>query len=72
MDDVIARWVADRILDDPAILSGHLVVDVQNGVVILEGRMDSAEACAAASRQAWATAGVRDVSNRLITAARDR
>ncbi len=69
---MIARRVADRILDDPAILSGHLVVDVQNGVVILEGRMASAEACAAASRHAWATAGVRDVSNRLTTSARDR
>lgn len=65
VDDAIARRVADRIISDPAIHSGHLVVDVQNGVVILQGRMDSEEACTAVSRQAWATAGVRDVANRL-------
>ncbi|MCM4078895.1 BON domain-containing protein [Actinoplanes sp. TRM88002] len=72
MDETVAHRVAERILDDPAILSGHLVIDVQNGVVILEGRMDCVEACAAASRQAWATAGVRDVSNRLTTSAAER
>lgn len=68
LDEIIAREVADRFIEDPAIGSGQVVVEVQNRVVILKGWIDSAAARAAAGRQAWATPGVYDVSNRLTTA----
>jgi osmotically-inducible protein OsmY len=65
LDEILARRVADQLLEDPQIRNGRVVVAVQNRVVILEGRMDSCEACEAAGRQAWATSGVHDVLNRL-------
>ena len=66
VDEMIARRVADRFRHEPEIRSGHVVVAVQNRVVILRGRVDSPEARAAAGRQAWATPGVYDVCNRLL------
>jgi osmotically-inducible protein OsmY len=65
VDAALARRVAERLLRPPLLDSGHLVVDVQNGVVILAGRLDSQDACDAASERVWATPGVRDVLNRL-------
>ena len=67
LDELIARRVADRFLRDPEIRSGHVLVAVQNRVVILKGRVDSDDARAAASKQAWSTPGVYDVCNRLLT-----
>lgn len=67
LDELIARRVADRFLRDPQIRSGHVLVAVQNRVVILKGRVDSDDARSAAGRQAWATPGVYDVCNRLLT-----
>jgi osmotically-inducible protein OsmY len=66
VDAMLARRVAHRFLADPAIGSGHVVVAVQNRVVILEGRLNSRRARDAAGQQAWATPGVFDVSNRLL------
>lgn len=65
LDEVLARMVADRFVLEPALGAGHVVVAVQNRVVILEGRLRSAEARAAAGRLAWDIPGVYDVSNRL-------
>jgi osmotically-inducible protein OsmY len=64
-DGELARMVGERLLGEPEITGGYVRVSVQNRVVILEGRVPSAEAKAAASRQAWLTPGVFDVSNRL-------
>lgn len=69
-DEMLAHRVADRFLADPRIRSGHVVVDAQNGVVILEGRLDSEEACEAAALLSWSTPGVRDVSSRLSARSR--
>jgi osmotically-inducible protein OsmY len=69
LDEVLARMVADRFVLDPAMGSGHVVVAVQNRVVILEGRLRSAAAREAASRLAWETPGVFDVCNRLVVSA---
>lgn len=67
-DELLARRVADRFVNDPDLRSGHVVITVQNRVVILKGRVDSPVAKDAASRQAWATPGVFDVCNRLLPA----
>lgn len=65
VDIALARRVAEGLLRPPLLDSGHLGVDVQNGVVILAGRLDSQDACDAASERVWETPGVRDVVNRL-------
>ena len=67
VDERLAHQVADRIGDDPAMGGAQPEVSVQNRVVILEGRIDSAAAKEAAGRQAWSTPGVYDVCNRLIS-----
>ncbi len=72
MDELLARMVADRFVLDPAIGSGHVVVAVQNRVVILQGRLRTDAAREAAGRQAWATPGVFDVCNRLEVGADDQ
>jgi osmotically-inducible protein OsmY len=71
VDEMLARRVADRFLGDPVIRSGHVVVAVQNRVVVLEGRIDSRRARDAAGQHAWATPGVFDVSNRLYAPGSD-
>ncbi|MBB4693234.1 BON domain-containing protein [Paractinoplanes abujensis] len=65
MDDALARRVAMALLRAPLVASGHLVVDVQNGVAVLAGSLETQEACDAAAEQAMATPGVRDVLNQL-------
>jgi osmotically-inducible protein OsmY len=64
-DGELARMVGERLLGDPEITGGYVRISVQNRVVILEGRVPTPEAKAAAGRQAWQTPGVFDVSNRL-------
>jgi hypothetical protein len=61
----LARLVVDELVRDRQIRAGHVVVTVQNGVVILEGQVDDPQTQAAAARRAWAIPGVFDVSNRL-------
>ena len=67
VDERLARQVADRVIAEPAVRAGQLEITVQNRVVILAGRIDSAEAKHAAGRQAWSTPGVYDVCNLLVT-----
>ena len=64
-DIELARQVGERLMGDPEITGGHVRITVQNRVVILQGRVPTAEAKAAAGRQAWSTPGVFDVNNRL-------
>lgn len=68
LDELLARRVAERFVQDPEIRSGHVVIAVQNRVAILQGRLDSPQARDAAGRQAWATPGIFDVCNRLAVA----
>lgn len=65
-DEKLAHRVADRLIADPAVRGGNLEISVQNRVVILTGRIDSATARDAAGRQAWSAPGVHDVCNRLV------
>ena len=65
VDDVLSRRVADRLLGDPGIRSGQVVIEVQNRVAILHGWIRTAEACRAAGQHAWDTPGIVDVNNRL-------
>ncbi len=65
-EDFLAGLVADEMIRDPAVGSGQMVVMVQNGVVILQGHVDTPDTRSAAARRAWATPGVFDVCNMLI------
>lgn len=65
-EDFLAGLVADEMILDPAIGSGQMVVMVQNGVVILQGHVDTPDTRSAAVRRAWATPGVFDVCNMLV------
>jgi hypothetical protein len=65
-EEFLADHIADEMIRDPAIGSGQLTVQVQNGVVILQGHVDTPDTRSAAARRAWATPGVVDVCNMLI------
>ncbi|SNY53558.1 BON domain-containing protein [Paractinoplanes atraurantiacus] len=64
-DGRLARSVAEALLCDPEVESGEITIDVQNGVVILEGDVHSDSARAAATRRAWSATGVTDVCDVL-------
>lgn len=64
-DERLADRTAVALQADPLVNGRRLEVVVQNGVVILLGELDSAEACAAARRRVWRVPGVRDVCNRV-------
>lgn len=66
VDEQLVRVVARRLLADPHVRARRLHVTAQNRVVIMEGGVDSHESKLAASRTAWSTPGVFDVSNRLV------
>lgn len=66
VDQRLVHRVADGLVADTRIKGRHVQVTVQNGVVILEGDVDSAEVREAAGRRAWATPGVQDVCNMLV------
>ncbi|MEV4703136.1 BON domain-containing protein [Actinoplanes sp. NPDC049316] len=63
----LVHRVADGLVADTQIRGRHVQVTVQNGVVILEGAVDTAEVREAAGRRAWETPGVHDVCNMLMT-----
>ncbi|PRY20179.1 BON domain-containing protein [Pseudosporangium ferrugineum] len=63
----LVHRVADGLVADTRIRGRHVQVTVQNGVVILEGAVDTAEVRDAAGRCAWSTPGVHDVCNMLMT-----
>lgn len=66
-DEDLVERVAAGVVADVAIRGRRLQITVQNGVVILEGCVESAAAREAAGRRAWATPGVHDVCNMLAT-----
>ena len=69
-DGEIKSNVVDRLRVNPHTKDHDLQVDVKKSVVILTGEVSSAVAKRAAGYDCWDTAGVADVSNQLIVAAR--
>nr|WP_296065047.1 BON domain-containing protein [uncultured Actinoplanes sp.] len=67
-DEWLAQEVADALRGDPLVRGTYLEIIVQNRVVVLRGRMDSAGAREAAGRRIWTVPGVADVSNQLTVA----
>lgn len=67
----LARLIVDELVRDPQVRAGHVVVTVQNGVVILAGQVDDPGTRTAAVRRAWAVPGVFDVCNRLAVGRSD-
>lgn len=64
-DGAIKAEVVDRLRRNPH-TAGHTIrVDVKQGVVILQGDVDSRLAKRAGGDDCWDTVGVRDVSNQL-------
>lgn len=65
-DTVITTKVKSALLSDEAVKSFAVSVETRKGVVQLSGFVNSAAQKAAAGRDAWSVAGVRDVKNNLI------
>ncbi len=65
LDDRLAQQVGERLCADPELRRQHLRVEVQNGVVLLSGTVDSPTGAESAVRLARTTDGVRDVCNAL-------
>jgi len=65
-DSVITTKVKSSLLGDDAVKSFAVSVETHKRVVQLSGFVDTAEQKAAAGRDAWAVAGVKDVHNNLI------
>lgn len=65
-ENFLVGHIADELLRDPDVRAGELIVGVQNGVVILEGEVESPDTVSAAGRCAWSVPGVRDVCNMLV------
>jgi osmotically-inducible protein OsmY len=64
-DEDLALRVAARLRLELRTPGHHVVVEVQNRVVILEGIVPDTSACARAHEATWQVPGVEDVSNRL-------
>jgi osmotically-inducible protein OsmY len=64
-DHWLLRTVAEALLADPAVTGGHLDLRIQNGVVILDGEVDTADTSAAVTQRVWSIPGVADVCNAL-------
>ena len=71
-DRRLARSVAMALLHEPDVGGGSIMVQAQNGVVILEGDVRAESGRAAAVRRAWAVPGVADVCNILAVTGRRR
>ncbi|WP_158277882.1 BON domain-containing protein [Pseudosporangium ferrugineum] len=71
-DHLILRAVADALFTDPEVTGGHINLGVQNGVVILDGDVDSEPTRSAAAACAWTVEGVTDVCNALTVTKRRR
>lgn len=65
-DHALLRRVAEGLVTTVAVRGREVEVMVQNGVVILEGTVATAEVKEAAGRRVWATPGVHDVCNMLV------
>ncbi|WP_250034142.1 BON domain-containing protein [Paractinoplanes maris] len=59
-DEQLAEQVAAALSSDPLIRGRRLEIIVQDGVVILQGELDSEEAREAARHRVWTLPGVRD------------
>nr|WP_221383139.1 BON domain-containing protein [Actinoplanes polyasparticus] len=66
-DDRLADLAAEELSSDPRIRGSRLEISVQNGVVILQGELESEDAREAARRRAWSLPGIRDVCDVVIT-----
>ncbi|MDQ7911254.1 BON domain-containing protein [Phytohabitans sp. ZYX-F-186] len=64
-DKVLADRVVERLVRDGRTRPQSICVEVQNGVAILTGRVDTAELMAVAGGLAWQTPGIVDVCNAL-------
>ncbi|MEV4704328.1 BON domain-containing protein [Actinoplanes sp. NPDC049316] len=64
-DERLARAVADAVLADPVVTGGRIDLGVQNGVVILDGEVDTESTRRAVVALAWSVPGVTDVCNAL-------
>ncbi|WP_431879460.1 BON domain-containing protein [Micromonospora marina] len=67
-DTRLACHVVEQMSRDPLLRHERICVEAQNRVVILEGRVGSAEALARARALAWAVSGVHDVNVRVYVA----
>ena len=66
-DEDLARAIADRLCGDLGGPGNRVVVEVQNGVVVLEGLVTTRALRALMHRLVWRVPGVTDVCNRLNT-----
>ncbi|WBC16681.1 BON domain-containing protein [Micromonospora sp. WMMA1998] len=64
-DTRLACRVVEQMSRDPLLRHERICVEAQNRVVILEGRVGSADAAARARALAWAVPGVHDVNVRV-------
>jgi osmotically-inducible protein OsmY len=64
-DEVLVDLVVGRLIATAEVRGRDVCVSVQNGVVIMEGYVDSAESKTAAGTLAWSVPGVTDVCNVL-------
>ncbi|GIF01233.1 BON domain-containing protein [Paractinoplanes rishiriensis] len=64
-DDALAVEVAERLAEELFLNGQHIIVEVQQSVVILEGNVQSEHVRRRAHEIVWGTAGVFDVCNRL-------
>lgn len=64
-DDAISDMVRRKLASDPDVKGGSLKVDVQNGVVTLEGTVTQEHARSKAAKLARKVRGVKSVVNNL-------
>lgn len=64
-DKIVADTVVARLIEDERTRLQNIAVEVQNGVAILTGPVDTPELMFVAGGLAWQTPGVRDVCNAL-------
>jgi osmotically-inducible protein OsmY len=57
--------IENELIWDARVLSDNVDVTVANGIVTLDGKVDSVSAKRAAEQNAWSTLGVLDVNNNL-------
>jgi len=65
-DEDLKEAVEESIAFDPWVEASRININVEHGKVILEGTVDSAIEKRSAADDAWDTAGVTDVDNRLV------
>lgn len=64
-DKIVADKVVARLIQDERTRLQNIAVEVQDGVAILTGPVDTPELMFVAGGLAWQTVGVRDVCNAL-------